>query len=649
MKNKKLFLIIYVLFVVVLVVSIIVLSFLGKKERVGYLSDFKLNIDKTLEINGLDINEIKQLFTIDEKLDEVSITNYIITNTTITNYNYDFRIKYYDKVFRNSDIYGVYPNVEKIAETNDYIKKIEIGKNGSPFGNLTSTKVINIEKIDNINYILKIKFIYYIIIILLILIILSVKLHLHKKAGIFLENKNIKLNISYFVILGYLYLFIPYIIFVATWIRYVISIPILILSMVLLYFLIKSAITNIKKTYYINNLILLISIFIITFIVLVSGIGELFKQGWDAIQGRNAFFRDLVNFSWPLIYPENGFGFVYYFAHWIVPSLFGKLFGFTVAKIILVLWSSLGIFISFILFISFIDIKNSLFVIVSLLILTLFNNIEWLPVEYRFGFASTVRHIEELYNQTIGVLVLVSLFLYQKNSSNFAFLGLSIVFYSPYAIVGIIPYMIVKVILDIKNNKFVELKNIFSASNILSSILIFPIYYLYLSSSSTMNDGFSLYTYDIKYFIYAAFLKFGIYIILTFKENKKNYIFYTSIFILLIVPFIKYSNDFNFYRTNIAAYFFIVFFVISYFYANIGVKSLRKYILILVIIYSSYNGTILYFDRQIKDFINNGFKPTKYIGKTTYNIKENSWILKTITCQDMDNSIFFKYIAKDKK
>ena len=48
MKNKNLFFKIYIAFVVIFAVSIIVLSFLGKKERVGYLSDFKLNIDKTL-------------------------------------------------------------------------------------------------------------------------------------------------------------------------------------------------------------------------------------------------------------------------------------------------------------------------------------------------------------------------------------------------------------------------------------------------------------------------------------------------------------------------------------------------------------------------------------------------------------------------
>ena len=152
MKNKNLFFKIYIAFVVIFAVSIIVLSFLGNKERIGYLSEFKINITETLELNNLNIEEINQLFTVNNNLDEAAITNYVLTNNSIMNYSYNFRIKYYDKVFRNSDIYDVYPDINKISENNNYIKKIGMIRNGSPFGNLTSTKVINIEKIDNINY-----------------------------------------------------------------------------------------------------------------------------------------------------------------------------------------------------------------------------------------------------------------------------------------------------------------------------------------------------------------------------------------------------------------------------------------------------------------------------------------------------------------
>ena len=71
MKNKinKILLIISS----VLVVSILFLAILGSIERIGYLSEFKL--DKSLSKKNA--------------------------------YFYNFRIKYYSKIFRNSDLYNV--------------------------------------------------------------------------------------------------------------------------------------------------------------------------------------------------------------------------------------------------------------------------------------------------------------------------------------------------------------------------------------------------------------------------------------------------------------------------------------------------------------------------------------------------------------
>ena len=208
MKNKNLLFKISIIIASVLILSIIILSLLGLKERVGYLSEFRLNIDKTLEINGLDIEETKTLFMIE---DESSITNYIFTNDSITNYSYDFRIKYYSKVFRNSDIYGVYPNIDNILSNNGYIKEINIGESGSPFGNFISTKIIDTEKIDNVNYILKLKntiVLYLFIILLSIFIILICFLYkknifnfINKTNTILLKNKKVFFT-TYLIIIG---------------------------------------------------------------------------------------------------------------------------------------------------------------------------------------------------------------------------------------------------------------------------------------------------------------------------------------------------------------------------------------------------------------------------------------------------------------
>ena len=147
MKDNKLFLKIYVLLLIIFSIAIIVLSILGKKTRIGYLGEFKFDdfhINRTLELNNL--SSIKDKFINSEgKLDEESIKNYIFTNENITNYSYGFKVQYYDKVFRHSDIYGVYIDTNKVLKDNDFINEINFNEHGSPFGNLTSSKKIDFD------------------------------------------------------------------------------------------------------------------------------------------------------------------------------------------------------------------------------------------------------------------------------------------------------------------------------------------------------------------------------------------------------------------------------------------------------------------------------------------------------------------------
>ena len=171
-KNKKLFLKIYILFVIIISVALIILQILGSKNRVGYLTDFNLNIERML--NLYDLENITTNFLIGNKSDEEKLSNYLLTNENITNYIYHFRIRYYDKTFRNNDIYGVYPDLSNLP---DYIKNVEMDGDGSPYGNLVADKIVREYKIDNINYFLKIKhklIINYIIVIIFILLVFFV-------------------------------------------------------------------------------------------------------------------------------------------------------------------------------------------------------------------------------------------------------------------------------------------------------------------------------------------------------------------------------------------------------------------------------------------------------------------------------------------
>ena len=186
-KNKNLFLKIYIPFVIITIITLIVLQILGSKNRVGYLTDFNLEIDRTLELNNL--NDIRKDFIVDGKLDEENIKNYLLTNENITNYIYHFRIRYYDKTFRNNDIYGVYPDLSNLP---NYMKNAEMEKGGSPYGNFISDrKIIEEEKIDNVNYVLKVKINFIIILIAIILATLciySLSPYLIEIANILIEN-----------------------------------------------------------------------------------------------------------------------------------------------------------------------------------------------------------------------------------------------------------------------------------------------------------------------------------------------------------------------------------------------------------------------------------------------------------------------------
>ena len=200
-KNKNLFLKIYIPFVIITVIALIVLQILGSKKRIGYLTDFNFEIDRTLELNNL--NDIKENFIIDNELDEGRLKNYLLTNENITNYVYHFRIRYYDKIFRNSDIYGVYVDLSNLP---DYIKNAEMEMGGSPYGNFISDrKTIEEEKIDNIEYTLKVKnyLIYSLFYITILIIIYYIFLYFYYKG-----RNNLRLSFCILMSLSVLIFFI---------------------------------------------------------------------------------------------------------------------------------------------------------------------------------------------------------------------------------------------------------------------------------------------------------------------------------------------------------------------------------------------------------------------------------------------------------
>ena len=156
-QNKKFFLV-YLIVILAVVLSLISLSILGSIERTGYLTGF---------------------------------------NKILDNY-YACRINYYSSIFRNSDIYGVYPyftNNYTYTPGNEY---------GTPFGSAFINKELKDNDRVDIQYKLKLK--YNIIFFSIIFLLLFPILYLYVIPNII---KNYKYYILLFFINSAIYLIIP--------------------------------------------------------------------------------------------------------------------------------------------------------------------------------------------------------------------------------------------------------------------------------------------------------------------------------------------------------------------------------------------------------------------------------------------------------
>lgn len=177
---KKIISRIYIFLTIVILLFLSLLSYLGSKERVGFLN-LNIDINSTALSNNI-INSNKYVRE-DELLDN------IITNDSITNYIYSFRVQYFNKFFRNSDIYDVYPNTNNIQINNSYITNIIFNEKGSPFGSFVSYKKIDTNKIENIHYTLKLKIKFIITIVLSLFLTYIFFLYFNKIKTFIIKNE----------------------------------------------------------------------------------------------------------------------------------------------------------------------------------------------------------------------------------------------------------------------------------------------------------------------------------------------------------------------------------------------------------------------------------------------------------------------------
>ena len=276
------------------------------------------------------------------------------------------------------------------------------------------------------------------------------------------------LNLTAVKKIAYIYLLIPFILFCAGWLNWVPAV--LVCLVVIIGFI------SIWRTLPSEDLIrfrktdLILMLVLLGTWVFFSGVGGYTFQNWDH-HSRNAVFRDLINYPWPVIYhfqPDVSAQFgipstlimSYYFGFWLPSAVVGKLWGWGAANFSLFLWAYLGVAMAIILTAAKLKIsflKTALLIVffsgMDFLGAILFRNISqytypllWPPIQHlewwagSFQYSSFTTDLYWTYNQFVPALLIMALFVTSSNRRPLLWLGGICFFFSPFPALGMIPF-----------------------------------------------------------------------------------------------------------------------------------------------------------------------------------------------------------------
>jgi hypothetical protein len=494
----------------------------------------------------------------------------------------------------------------------------------------------------------------------------------------------------------YLYLFLPFAIFIIGWTKPVVSIPVLIVLTVCFYRMVRSfpelwfpklTRENIFKSACV--------LFIIVVWVYLSGIGKFVYQNGDH-WWRNGMFDALVLEKWPVIYfsvPVEHYkepvAFVYYFGFWLPPAIIGKLFGLTAGYFAQAVWAVMGIFLFYYLILAK-YIKKIVYW--PLIVVIFFSGLDilgiylsgdkisdlWstLHIEWWAGvsqYSSMTTQLFWVFNQAVPAWLATLVLLVQKKNRCIAVVVALTMITCTLPFVGLVFLAICVVVrkvyknLSLKNipdynhQVMVSLRDIFTFENIVGGGLIGIISFLFLKTNIEANY-LRYRSLERVVFLWLLFymVMAGVFFIAVWKYQKHNYLLYYSALYLAVCPWIDlgHNSDFSM-RSSIPALVIVLLLVIDTINKSRFMRDFKTLIVLVVILVIGSDAPL----REIRRTTANTFismKGTTLGGntRTTANIVGGDqpiplgsappWA-ETIYCGYVKGNVFFDYLARTPK
>lgn len=504
----------------------------------------------------------------------------------------------------------------------------------------------------------------------------------------------------------FLYLSLPVLVFLAFYLRPVIAIPCFLVFLFALFASLKNNPEENVKEIRISLKLMCFLFFIVLLWTFLGGLnGHWFQSSdWDC---RNAIFRDLITHPWPVVYEKSNSALSYYFGHWlpvaaiskVIYWIFGEIIAWEFGQNLLWIWTTVGLFLILLLLLLYCNVRNKKQISIVAMVFVFFSgmdivgaiitnkisyllslpimHLEWWCRSYQFSSITTC--VFWVFNQSIIPWLVVMCFLFENSFRNYLFLAISCLACGPFPFVGLailmISKMISKLVFAIKKNLLKDFfMEVFSLSNIICLVFIFPIYFFFYASNNAFSGTFKkavissellsaqesskhsitnfydwLYEHIFKFSIFFI-LEVGCYFLLLFKEHKKDLIYYVSLISLILIPHFRVGLSIDFcMRASIPMIFIVMVFCCDFlvkksdtlFFKTKNKLDVKTLILIFVLFLGAFT-PITEINRGVFNAIHERKIPSAYDPIYSFDGDSASF---NFSASDYQKSFFFKYIA----
>ncbi len=369
-----------------------------------------------------------------------------------------------------------------------------------------------------------------------------------------------------------LYIYLNVVVFLAEWLRPVLAVPGILLFGYIFYR------NYIKRTCDAQGYIrvekkILVYVFVgITAWCIASGLGGFCMQAGDWHK-HNAILHDLTQRQWPVRYeqPEGGSTLLsYYILFYLFPALAGKLGGFRLAEIALLVQAIVGVVLVYLQICRFLKLEDGRRQMLVLVLLAAFGGLllpgekiyglirpedvgfsyHWFSSSVQIQYSTNMILLRWVFPQCIVPWIATLLMLDDPDGvEDFAWIGMPVFLYSCFAFAGLLPFYLGLGVLSLWKRRDVVrwLKKICSMQNLYAVCFLFPIFFTYIAGNvfqDKPSDTLELIDYTGNWSLYILFTLSNVLVwtFLLWKKEKKNLMFQIANLVLLALPFFRYGS-----------------------------------------------------------------------------------------------------------